>query len=871
MGNFNRKADLTSTAATEQLMWNKTGAYVLPTAEARLEISSTSVKDVVSGVGARTAKLDYLDALYKRHYEIIRLGDYAANKVAKGDGASITVGTEWKNLGIHTSLDCSGNNFVFTPAAQYDGIMQDVDGKTIPIVEGHKYLVKVNKSSVASGDGKQLAVKMMNSDPNVQVETATIVGTITTTGDATVTVTGALVTGSPLAITVALAESDEAADIAGKIRTALDIAAITDNYVVGGATDKVILTAKVKAINDATLNISVENDTCVGITDDTESVDTTPGALSIGQQQVETATVVGNVTLGGKAKVTVSDKNHVGSPLDILVDVAGTKQVETATVALDEDRMKSGGNATVIVTCTGMTSSPKTVTVAVAGTKQVETATCAGTITLAGNALVTLTSAHHNGVRIKVPVALSDDASAIALAIRTVLADSAVVTEWYTVSGATDKVILTAKYPVANDAKLNIAIANDTCTGITAAATSANTTPGVVADDVNQVATKIRAALLADANVAHPSTGFLTVSGSGNKVILTTKTCIANIANLNISIADGTCDGITTAATSVNTTAGVVADTASVVGGRIRTALALYSDITDYYTIGGSTTGIILTSILRQANDNSLNIAIDNYTCTGLTAAPTSTNTTAGIADGTDVVPLTNFDAISTTDETVISAFVTAISTSAKAVFAIIDTSTADFVSITLDDIMLIDITALEYDRYSLAELKLYFATFFLSAETTKRTMAADIFRVNGLQILTCGTELDPAGNISLKEVSGVGTNVYAYIEEGKFVAEQLIFTVPYSSVYRLDAIRVSSMINTAATYSKFAIKTNYDRVANRMNPALAYVEDTAINIADTTEEYNLDLQFPPTSDIMVMMSGDDAAVVRCTLYGSML
>ena len=63
---------------------------------------------------------------------------------------------------------------------------------------------------------------------------------------------------------------------------------------------------------------------------------------------------------------------------------------------------------------------------------------------------------------------------------------------------------MTAKYPVANDAKLNIAIANDTCTGITAAATSANTTPGVVADDLNQVATKIRAALLADANVAHP-------------------------------------------------------------------------------------------------------------------------------------------------------------------------------------------------------------------------------------------------------------------------------------------------------------------------------------------------------------------------------
>lgn len=870
MGNFDRKAELTSTAEIEQLIWNKTGAYVLPVAEARLELSSTDAKDVIGGVGARTAKIDYLDSDYKEHSEIVRLGDYAANKLAKGDMATVTAGTEWKNLGSHSSLNVGTGAAVFTPVGQYDGIRQDIDGVAIPITSGKKYFVRA-KSKVASLT-KQLGVQFFGGQ--LQVETATVVGTIGAagTGDVEVIVTSALVAGSPLTTPVTVANNDTAAQVAGKIITALQaVAAITDKFTVGGTGATVTLTGKAALPNDLTLNISIANGTASGLTDALTSVHTTAGINGTGTRQVETATVVGTITKGGKAKVTVTDKNHAGSPLAILVDVAGTKQVETATVKLDKDVMVAGGNAAVIVTCTGMQNSPKTIQVAVAGTKQQETATCVGVITLAGTVKVTLTSKYHKaGFIFYAPVLLNDDASAIALAIRTQLALEPVILENYTVAGATDKVILVAKYPVANDALLNIAIANGTCTGVTAAASSANTTAGVQADSTFQVAAKIRAALLADADIAHVDTGFLTVGGSGDKVTLTAKTCVANVANLNISIADNTCDGITTAATSVNTTAGVAGDSANGMATKIRAALALYPAITSYYTIGGTNAAVSLTSILKDGNDSTLNIAIANDTCTGITAAPTSVNSIAGVAE-TLASALTLFDAVTPATDLVVGAIVTATASATAGTFAIVDTSTGDFVAITLDDIGMYELDTLGYQDKPLAALKLYFLPYLLGTETTKRTMAADIFRVNGFKVLSCGSELDPAGNISLKQVTGVGTDVYAYIPAGKFNADQLIFTVPLNKTYRLDSVDVTSIGNIGGKYSRIAVKSNYNRVSHILNPVLAYVEDTVISVVDDREEDALGLTFPATSDIMVVMSGDAAAKVNVKLEGSMI
>lgn len=73
-------------------------------------------------------------------------------------------------------------------------------------------------------------------------------------------------------------------------------------------------------------------------------------------------------------------------------------------------------------------------------------------------------------------------------------------------------------------------------------------------------------------------------------------------------------------------------DTASQVATKIRTALAADADINNFFTIGGTGAAITLTTKVAAGNDTTMNMSIANGTCTGLTAAPTSANTTAGVA-----------------------------------------------------------------------------------------------------------------------------------------------------------------------------------------------------------------------------------------------
>ncbi len=121
-------------------------------------------------------------------------------------------------------------------------------------------------------------IATVGTTPVAQIETATAAGTIGTTGNATVTVTGARITGSPLAISVAVTSGDTASVWAGKVRTALNAtAAITSVYTVGGSTTSIVLTETDPENNDATLNIALANGTCTGITAAPSSTNTTAG------------------------------------------------------------------------------------------------------------------------------------------------------------------------------------------------------------------------------------------------------------------------------------------------------------------------------------------------------------------------------------------------------------------------------------------------------------------------------------------------------------------------------------------------------------------------------------------------------------------
>lgn len=196
-----------------------------------------------------------------------------------------------------------------------------------------------------------------------QVETATIVGTISTAGNMTVTVTSADVTGSPLALSVAVANADTASQVATKVRAALtDNTAISTYFTAGGSGADVTLAHKgtiqqtiqgtsipAYPANDATLNIAYTNDTCAGLTPDATSDDTTAGVASSG---VYVPALDGNdfegiATGGASALYGIYIKNSTptggdgivltqGSGMtDFLVPAQGIFQVSDASGGLD--------------------------------------------------------------------------------------------------------------------------------------------------------------------------------------------------------------------------------------------------------------------------------------------------------------------------------------------------------------------------------------------------------------------------------------------------------------------------------------------------------------------------------------------------------
>ena len=115
-----------------------------------------------------------------------------------------------------------------------------------------------------------------------------------------------------------------------------------------------------------------------------------------------------------------------------------------------------------------------------AGTPQIETGTVAGTISGAGDVLVTVTATGLIGspIAVNVAVLVGDSPEVVAGKIRVALAAHPLIGTFFDVAGTGDQVILTTRVNAATDATMNIATATGTATGLTAAPTSANTAPG---------------------------------------------------------------------------------------------------------------------------------------------------------------------------------------------------------------------------------------------------------------------------------------------------------------------------------------------------------------------------------------------------------
>ena len=458
----------------------------------------------------------------------------------------------------------------------------------------------------------------------LQAETATVVATIVLDGDIDVIITSAILVGSPLTTTVAVLAGDDEEDVAGKIRTALNlVSAITDDYTVSGATDKVILTAKEEAANDATLNIDVHFTPQVGTIDDTTSANTVAGELTE-TLQIETATLVGTCTTAGALTVIVTGALVTGSPLSMQVEIAAsdtptqqaTKIKAAMNVAAITDDYTIGGSGADITLTTiaaanndatlnidyhittdiGVTNAPTSVdTEAGAVQYQVETAVCVGTITVEGNLEVIVTGALVTGSPLTLApilVLVDDTPTIVAAKVRTALNIPA-IEDNYTVSGSVANVILTANDYAPNDATLNISIANDTSEGFVDDLTSTNTTAGIATAQI-ETATVI-ATITVD--------GFI-------DTVFTSGIAAGSPISTSVAVASG--------------------DSATVVAGKIISALQGISAITDDYTVGGSGEDVTFTALVPAADDATLNLATSWTAEIGTIDDLTSTNTQAG-------------------------------------------------------------------------------------------------------------------------------------------------------------------------------------------------------------------------------------------------
>ena len=189
---------------------------------------------------------------------------------------------------------------------------------------------------------------------------------------------------------------------------------------------------------------------CTGVFADT---DLQAGSVQVGPSQKSVSLSTSTIGYGVKAELTTSTNTLT---LDVQTNtasgtayVAGTSQVETATVVAASG-CTSNGNCSLTFTSAAVTGSPLTVVVALT--------TASNTATLVAAAL------------------------AAGLA-----ANTAIAAVWTVTSSGADilftRIVDANGYKYANEAGTNLAIPAGL--GLTAAATSANTTPGVVTSGTN--------------------------------------------------------------------------------------------------------------------------------------------------------------------------------------------------------------------------------------------------------------------------------------------------------------------------------------------------------------------------------------------------
>ena len=281
------------------------------------------------------------------------------------------------------------------------------------------------------------------------------------------------------------------------------------------------------------------------------------------QDKVTLSTTPQEVTLDDLVALEMTNRSTAIIYSSFFGNEDGVAQVETNTLL---SGVTLGGNLAVTITAVGMTGTPKTITAAALGTLQQESITCTAAVTSAGDIELEITAAVGTAWSpATITVTLTtDDNTVTKVADKCVLAinANAAVAGDFIASNVAGAVTITALVAAADDTSLAFAFSDSGSTSVTFG-TTADTTAGVAPSTAAECAEIVKDAINLDGVMG----AFFTATSSGNGVIITADSAIANDATMNLAVATGTATGLTPSPTSENTTAGYLAGDWDELGG----------------------------------------------------------------------------------------------------------------------------------------------------------------------------------------------------------------------------------------------------------------------------------------------------------------
>ena len=158
--------------------------------------------------------------------------------------------------------------------------------------------------------------------------------------------------------------------------------------------------------------------------------------------------------------------------------------------------------------------------------------------------------------------------------------------------------------------------------------------------------------------------------------------------------------------------------------------------------------------------------------------------------------------------------------------------------------------------------------TIALNGTTPVPTVATDIYRINSMIVLTAGTGLKAAGNISLRNLAD--TPIYEQIAMGGTAAKTIIYTVPKNKVLFITSLTFSAGANATGKRVTFTTRGTYDPIRKTLPTTRIFYPYTETSIVDSAPVVTLDSpsRFPTGTDLKISVQGESGVVCTAMARG---